>query len=175
MRLARSFVSTPLPVILTLATWLALTMTSAAQKPVKSTPPPKGQDADATRLQEADAVCQAVITLAGANHDYDGHRWRAIEILREGVKLLDEHIAKSGTPQQKLAMAQQVAAVKTAIEEAKQTKALHERQKLSDSQLRAAHKLLAKVKPTFVAHKQKKLLEIVDSAMKEINIALQIR
>jgi hypothetical protein len=131
--------------------------------------------AEQGKLTEAEVLTNAVVLLAGANHDYDGHRAKAIHALNAAIKLLDNSVIKHGTTQQKAAASNDKAVVKGAEVTATKTPKIHENQAASDAQLHQAGKLLAQVRPTLVTHKQTKVLAHVDTAIKEIGIALKIR
>ena len=67
------------------------------------------------------------------------------------------------------------AAVAAAEETAKRIPVLHERQPASDAQLRKAATLLAETRASLIRYKQHKVLAHVDTALKEIDLALKIR
>src|SRR5207237_6228875 len=52
-------------------------------------------------LREAEALRVAYIMVAAANHDYDGHRVKAMKQLQEAVKILDIKVLNHGTAGQK--------------------------------------------------------------------------
>src|SRR5262249_52532568 len=81
-----------------------------------------------TAAQQADALKKAYILLAGADHDYDGHRAKAMHSVHTAYKELDRIINKVGTAQQKTASQQEDALAAAARLAAKQTPAVHENQ-----------------------------------------------
>jgi hypothetical protein len=127
------------------------------------------------KLTEAETLTNALVLLEGANHDYNGHRAKAIHAVKAAINILDASVLKRGTPQQKSAAVQDKAVVKGADATAKRTPVLHEGQGASDAQLRQAAQILAQVRPTLAANKQSKVLPHVDTAIKEIGIALKVR
>jgi hypothetical protein len=128
------------------------------------------------RFQEAQSLRQAYLTLAGGNHDYDGHRVKAMTAVRSALKILDGVVLKNGTSQQKAATTQGQAAVAKADAAAKQTPTLHEDQATSDKLLQQAAQTLTQVRATMVTNKQRpKVLGYVDTALSEIATALKIR
>jgi len=166
----------PSPILAALVAALAFVPAAHAQK---TTPPPAKPAQEAAKEQkklvEAEALGEAYILLAGANHDYDGHRAKAMHQVHEAIKILDAGILKKGTPVQKAMAAQEERALAAAKEGAKAAPKVHENQKASDDQLRAAAKLLLEVRGVLAANKQVKPLEHVDNAIKQIDIALKVR
>jgi hypothetical protein len=148
---------------------LALAGTSQAQTT------PKKAAKEQVKFNEAEALREAYLLLAAANHDYDGHRAKAMKQIQEAVGILDRSVMKKGTEAQKEA---------TVIEDTKELRAkviakhvpkVHEGQAQSDAQLRAAADLLLKVESALVAGKQKKVLSHVEHAGREIVAALKVR
>jgi hypothetical protein len=156
-----------LPTLVLVALLAGLVCPAAGHAQKKKAPPPKGAVQKAHQEQmhllksaEARALVQAFALLAGANHDYDGHRAKAMGAVEAAVKALDGNAAKA------------VAAIRQA---AKQAGVVHEKQADSDAQLQEAAQALGDVRGTFVKNKQPKVLGHVDAALKEIGIALKIR
>src|ERR1700687_2027223 len=58
------------------------------------------------RFQEAQSLRQAYLTLASGNHDYNGHRAKAMTAVRSALKILDGVVLKNGTAPQKAATTQ---------------------------------------------------------------------
>jgi hypothetical protein len=130
---------------------------------------------EAVMLQEVVALRQAYVLLAAGNHDYDGHRVKAMDAVQAAAQILYDHLMRQGNARQKAAAAKEKAAIAAAREAMNRVQMLHEPQATSDRQLRKAAEILVELRPTVVAHKQKKVLEHVDRAVKEIGIALAIR
>jgi hypothetical protein len=128
------------------------------------------------RFQEAQLLRQAYMSLASGNHDYNGHRAKAMSAVRSVLKILDDVVLKNGTAQQKAATTQGQAAVANAAAAAKQSPALHEDQGSSDKLLQQAAQTLTQVRATMVTNKQRpKVLGYVDTALSEIATALKTR
>jgi hypothetical protein len=128
------------------------------------------------RFQEAQSLRQAYLTLASGNHDYNGHRAKAMTAVRSALEILDGVVLKNGATQQKAATTQGQAAVGKAEAAAKLTPTLHEDQASSDKLLQQAAQTLTQVRATMVTNKQRpKVLGYVDTALSEISTALKIR
>ena len=93
----------------------------------------------------ASLLRQAYVTLSVADHDYKGHRAEAMKQIEAAAKLLNMNIHGDGKG--------------------------HERQGVSDEQLRIARGMLEQARPTLSG----KVLKHVDKAINQINIALKIR
>jgi hypothetical protein len=138
--------------------------------------PPVDKAAEAElKFKEAEVLRQAYVVLAGANHDYNGHRWKAMGQIQSAVKTLDQAVAKNGSAKSKAASAYEDAVAAAAKNANKVTSTIHESQAISDAQLRKAAEALAELRPLLVQNKQKNVLGNVDNAIKEIGIALKIR
>jgi hypothetical protein len=87
----------------------------------------------------------AYATLAQSDHDYKGHRAKAMKQIESAVKELGGHLSGQGKG--------------------------HEAQGTADAQLRAAEGLLEQVRPSL----QRKPLKHVNAAIAQINIALSIK
>jgi hypothetical protein len=125
--------------------------------------------------REGTLLKEAYIYLAMANHDYNGHRVRAMGHVQEAAKILDEKILKKGTDGQKtLALKQDVESYRAKFL-AKHSATAHEPQALSDLQMEAGLKLLAEVKPLLEQRKQPRVLSQVDKAIAEVNRGLAYR
>ncbi len=134
----------------------------------------KAAEAD-VKFKEAEALREAYVLLAGANHDYDGHRVKAMGHIKSAVKILDQSVAKNGTAKSKAVSAYEDAVAAAAKRATKQTPTVHELQAVSDAQLKKVAVALAELRPTIVQHKQKNVLTHTDNAIKELDIALKIR
>ncbi len=191
---------------------LAMSLTLAAVSQAGKKPKPAPQKAPANpaaatlQFEEAQALREAFIMLAGGNHDYAGHRVKAMASLKHALGILDGHIMTHGTKAQKAATKKEQAVAAAAEAAGNRTPGLHTHsavhvhtrvysngattvdateshtasvphkpQRLSDVQLGRAGELLVKVRATLVAKKQKRVLAHVDSAIREIGIALKIQ
>jgi hypothetical protein len=171
------------PVYLRVAIATAFFVASLSPVQAQTKAPPKGKAQVAVdkaaqanlKLKEAQALREIYIVLAGANHDYDGHRAKAMGQIQSAVKLLDKAVAKNGSANAKITSAYEDAVSRAAKLAAKGAATVHELQSVSDARLKKALLGLAEVRPTAVQMKQKKLLNHVDAAIKELNIALKIR
>jgi hypothetical protein len=127
------------------------------------------------RGKEAVALKEAYILMAGADHDYDGHRVEAMKRVEEAVKRLDHRIMRDGTNNQKIvATKDEIAAGRAKFIEKQQGK-VYEGQALSDLQMREALQLIVKVREAAPLQKQPKVHEHVEEAIKHVEIALKIR
>ena len=113
-----------------------------------------GPDQPLARLQAAvspvDTLRQAYIILSAADHDYKGHRVKAMKAIEAACTLLGTNISGDGKG--------------------------HEKQPISDVQLRQALSLVQQAEGQVPAGKgQKKILAHLDKAISELNIALTIR
>ena len=134
----------------------------------------KAAEAD-VKFKEAEALREAYVVLAGANHDYDGHRVKSMGHIRSAVKILDQAVAKNGSAKSKALSAFEDAVAASAKRATKQLPTVHELQAVSDAQLKKVAVTLAELRPTMVQLKQKNVLAHIDDALKELNIALKIR
>ena len=91
---------------------------------------------------------QVYATLATADHDYKGHRVKAMKAIEAACKLLGSGIGGDGKGREK--------------------------QALSDAQLREAIAMLQNARGIVAARGQKKVLTHIDTAIKELSIALTI-
>ena len=113
--------------------------------------------------------------MAGANHDYGGHRVKAMHAVHGAYGILDKEINKVGTPQQKAASKQGDALAEAAREAAKKTPVVHENQGASDVQMAQASEILAQLRAVFHQAQRKHLLEHVNRALDEIQRAFEYR
>src|SRR4051794_16069335 len=51
---------------------------------------------DQTKFQEADMLRQAYVLMAGANHDYNGHRGKAMHAVHTAFNALDKQVSSKG-------------------------------------------------------------------------------
>jgi len=176
----RLVLSLPLIAVLTgLASLPSAAAGPTDEKKAKAPPPQAGKPAPGRQeqvlVEEADVLRQAYIALASANHDYDGHRAKAMAAVKKGVKILGKAVEKHGTPAQKAALLADEAAILQAEQAAAQMQMFHEPQPASDLALRTGHELLKKLRPTLMEHKEKRVLGDVDAAIREVRTALKIR
>lgn len=162
----------------TVAAGLTLPLAGAAQN--KPVPTPAGAKAkprpgDPVRFQEAQALRSAFMSLASANHDYDGHRWKAMMAAKESFHVLHEAIRKGGTPQQKAGTEALRAEIAAAEAAARQRGPVHEAQGASDAAMRQAGETLAQIRASMAQHKHQTAMGHVDRALHQIRIALNIR
>jgi hypothetical protein len=101
------------------------------------------------RRTEAALLQQAYQTLAVADHDYKGHRVRAMKHIEAAAKHLGVNLQGDGK--------------------------VREKQAISDAQLREAQSQLQQVSVILAGNKQPRVVKQVDAAIKEISIALTIR
>ena len=160
--------------LLTLPVLLA-SLLSAAESRADNKSKPVLPFTEQIKLEEAAMLRKIYVALAAANHDYDGHRAKAMHAAKTGFKILEGSVMKHGTAEQKAAMVKENTAINKAEEATKKIRMLHERQPASDTQLRNAASGLAEVRPTLVTYQQKEVLKHVDAAVREIKTALIIR
>ena len=125
--------------------------------------------------KEAEVLRRAYIVMAEANHDYDGHRVKAMNHLESAVRLLEDGIAKKGSDLAKLIAEYEDAVAARAKNAQVFVAPVHENQVLSDTRLKKAALLLAELRPTIIQLKQRNVTRHLDNAIKEIEIALEIR
>jgi hypothetical protein len=127
------------------------------------------------RFEEAQALREAFILLAGANHDYNGHRVHAMGAVKAAIKILDDAVEAQGSAKLKAAAAAGRAATARAEKAAHQARIVHEAQRASDLQLLKAGEMLAQVRDVLARNKQKKVLNHVDSAIHQVTMGLKTR
>ena len=164
------------PALLAGLTFPAASQAGPKPKPAPAPKPAMAGPAAAAQASfvQAQALRQAYLALAGANHDYNGHRVKAMRAVKDAVKILDDGVMKDGAAPLKAATRNGKAAVAAADKAAKATPMVHEAQPASDAALRQAGQVLLQVRPTLVANKQHNVLKHVDRAIKQINTALAI-
>lgn len=129
----------------------------------------------AAKVQEVNVLKNAYVLLAMGDHDYDGHRVKAMHAVEEAIKKLDHSIMKDGTNGQKVVATEDEIKTARAAYHARQQGKVHEGQAMSDLQMREAGQLLAKVHESLPAKKHAKAKEHVGHAIKEVEIALSKR
>jgi hypothetical protein len=126
------------------------------------------------KFEEVEALRRAYVLLAVANHDFGGHRARAMHAVHAAGKILNIEIMKTGNVAQKQATLFENAKTTRAAEIDVGLPALHENQRISNVQLAEAAQLLLQVRTVLAQHKQQKPLGNVDLAIKEIRTGLAI-
>lgn len=130
----------------------------------------------AVKLDELATLKSARKLLEGANHDYKGHRAKAVHAITQAIHELEHHGAK-GTGKH-LRTAQGTSAAKAAVHAAKANGAkvppVHEAQGVSDTQLRAAQQLLLKAQAELSTGNHPKASAHVQTAIQELETALRI-
>jgi flagellum-specific peptidoglycan hydrolase FlgJ len=127
------------------------------------------------KVKEAEVLRRAYIVMAGANHDYDGHRAKAMNHLESAVRLLEDAVAKKGSNLAKLITEYDDAVAARAKNAQMIVAPVHENQVLSDTRLKKAAVFLAELRPTAIQLKQMNVTKHLDNAIKEVEIALEIR
>lgn len=103
----------------------------------------------ADKAEELSTLEQAYVILANANQDYNGHRVEAMKQIKEAAKIMGVKFHGEGNG--------------------------HERQRVSDAQLREAQALLEKASGELQANKQERPLKHVNAAIREVSEALKVR
>jgi hypothetical protein len=155
---------------LTIAAALLTGLSGASNGQARPTP-----KAEAAKVQEAAVLKDAYILMAMGDHDYNGHRAKAMKQTEEAIKILDHSIMKDGTKGEKIVAAkEEIAAAREAFIAKHQGK-LHEAQAISDAQMREAGKLLVKAHEALTQKKHSKVREHVNAAIKDVEAALKTR
>src|SRR5438552_4050448 len=121
-------------------TFVVITVLLLAGSPVQAQKKRAEKNAEEAAKQqanfkEAEALRVAYIMVAAANHDYDGHRVKAMKQLQEAVKILDIKVLNHGTSAQKDATLKEDHVDALVKEAAKHTPKVHEGQRASDAQM----------------------------------------
>jgi hypothetical protein len=136
---------------------------------------PKHTAQPALKGKEVQVLTTAYILLASANHDYDGHRARAMKCIEDACSKLEVDIVKSATVEDKIKAIQDANAETAEKNKANEDAVLHEPQAVSDAQLLMADALIQQIGVIMKANKQNDLVSLAGNAQKEIGIALSIR
>jgi hypothetical protein len=112
-----------------------------------STPTPLSAGLD--NVAEASLLTQAYDTLAKADHDYDGHRKKAMKDITAACDDLGQGIGATGGRK--------------------------ERQHVSDDELRAAQRIVERVRDNAMDRNQHKVVTHLDDAINEISQALDVK
>jgi hypothetical protein len=98
---------------------------------------------------DVQTLTQAYSTLASADHDYQGHRVKAMHAIRKAARLMGSKIAGDG--------------------KAKVS------QTLSDSQLRSVQGMLQQVRGSVSGRKQQLVVQHINEALHHLSVALSIK
>jgi hypothetical protein len=94
-------------------------------------------------------LTQAYSTLASADHDYHGHRVKAMQAIKRAARLMGQKLGGDGK--------------------------VKEQQSLSDQQLRGVQTMLESVRGTVGGRNSQRVVEHLNSAIHELSIALSIK
>src|SRR5437763_11010968 len=73
----------------------------------------KGKATTEAKLKESEVLKEAYVLMAGANHDYAGHRHKAMRQVHDAITILDKSILKDGTNGEKVvALEEELAAAR---------------------------------------------------------------
>jgi hypothetical protein len=136
---------------------------------------PKHVALSALKGQETHVLTAAYILMASANHDYDGHRAKAMNWIVEACNKLEVDILKNAIVEDKIKAIQDANAETVEKNKANEDAILHEPQAISDAQLLMADALIQQIGVFMKANKQNDVVGLVGSAQKELGIALSIR
>jgi hypothetical protein len=100
----------------------------------------------AAKGSEISMLQNAYVLLSQANHDYDGHRVKAMQSIHKAALLLRVNLQAKGD--------------------------VHEDQGTSDSQLQQAQKMLQQARTFAVGKNQRKLVKHLDAAIGHLSAAL---
>ncbi|HUE16296.1 MAG TPA: hypothetical protein VMR25_19135 [Planctomycetaceae bacterium] len=98
---------------------------------------------------DVQTLTQAYSTLASADHDYQGHRIKAMEAIRKAARLMGQKIAGDGKAK--------------------------EQQAVSDTQLRGVQTMLQKVRGSVSGRNQQRVVQHINEAMHHLTVALSIK
>jgi hypothetical protein len=140
-------------------------------------PPAKQNKAAKVELKakEVDILARAYVLMAGANHDYNGHRVKSMGHVHKAIEVLDRSILKDGTNGEKVVATNAEIAAARAKFAAEHQGIVHESQAFSDLLMKEARKLLTEAHQALAEHKQPKVHDRVGHALAENGIALKIR
>jgi len=157
------------------AVLIAPATSRADNKKTSHAAPKKGGSATVSAFTEAQALRKAILVLAGGNHNYDGHRVKAMHAVKAAVAILDSHVMAHGSKATKEATKQENAAIGQAEKVDKAAPLMRQAQPVSDRRLRQAGEMLAEVRAVLVRQDQKRVLAHVDAAINQLGIALHVR
>ncbi len=98
---------------------------------------------------DVQSLTQAYSTLASADHDYQGHRVKAMHAIKKAARLMGQKIGGDGK--------------------------VKEQQTLSDDQLRGVQTTLQKVRGSVGGRNSQRVVEHINSAIHELTVALSIK
>jgi hypothetical protein len=98
---------------------------------------------------DVQSLTQAYSTLASADHDYKGHRIKAMHAIKKAARLMGQKIGGDGK--------------------------VKEQQTLSDDQLRGVQSTLQKVRGSVGGRNSQKVVGHINSAIHELTVALSIK
>jgi hypothetical protein len=98
---------------------------------------------------DVQTLTQAYSTLASADHDYQGHRIKAMAAIRKAARLMGQKIAGDGKAK--------------------------EQQAVSDTQLRGVQTMLQKVRGSVSGRNQQRVVQHINEAMHHLTVALSIK
>jgi hypothetical protein len=124
--------------------------------------------------KEQEVLTSAYILLASADHDYDGHRARAMGYIQKASNILEVDVLKREKVQEKIKVLKEANVVAQTNLKAQEDVALPA-QTVADTQLRMANALIHQVTVSLKASKRHDILEQVVAAHKEIETALTVR
>jgi hypothetical protein len=130
---------------------------------------------DTIRGKEADVLTAAYSLLAGANHDYNGHRAAAMGQVESVLKLLDNHLLASASYQQKVQAMKRQITEGVSSGQAQQQGTVHEAQTVSDAHMIMAGAMIQRVASVTAQRNQSLALMYLTNAQTEIGIALAMR
>jgi hypothetical protein len=107
---------------------------------------------------DVQTLTQAYSTLASADHDYQGHRAKAMQAIKKAARLMGQKIGGDGKVNGKTAGGK-----------------MTEQQTLSDQQLRGVQTSLQKVRGTVAGHNSHRVVEHINTAIHELSTALSIK
>lgn len=122
---------------------------------------------------EAEVLKEAYILLAAANKDYAGHRATAMDEVEAACKLLDASILKKSTVEQRVKVIQDDRVAAVAKQQARNNTAVQEDALSADTQLYIARVMLQEAAVTLTTKKQAAVLKHVQTAIEEVQAALQ--
>jgi hypothetical protein len=104
---------------------------------------------------DVQTLTQAYSTLATADHDYKGHRAKAMQSIKRAARLMGQKLGGDGRV--------------TGVAKMK------EQQALSDEQLKGVQSMLQKVRGSVGGHNSQRVVEHINSAIHELTVALSIK
>jgi hypothetical protein len=131
--------------------------------------------AAALKAQQANVLVSAYVLLASANHDYQGHRVKAMTKIEHASNILQADMLKQASVQDKIKAIQDANTEAQAKNLNKQDPAITEPQAASDAQLLLAGAMLQAVSNYVDDTKQKTLKTHLKDAHAEITSALTVR